>query len=51
MKKGGRVCLIFIGVEQETVKETYTSYGFEEMDFMQFLSRNPQKKEASDGGS
>ncbi|MCR5627316.1 MAG: hydantoinase/oxoprolinase family protein [Lachnospiraceae bacterium] len=38
--KGGRVCLIFIGVNEKTVNEVYEEYGFENMDDMVFLKGN-----------
>lgn len=41
--KGGRVCLIFIGVKQKTVEETYQQYGFESTEFMRFLEADPAK--------
>lgn len=46
--KGGRVCLIFIGVKQKTVEETYQNYGFENMECMRFLQGDPTKKEEPD---
>ncbi len=46
--KGGRVCLIFIGVNRKTVEETYQNYGFENMECMRFLYADPAKKEEPD---
>lgn len=46
--KGGRVCLIFIGVKQRTVEETYQTYGFDSMECMRFLKGDPVKKEEPD---
>lgn len=45
---GGRVCLIFIGVKQKTVEETYQNYGFENTECMRFLQGDPTKKEEPD---
>ena len=36
--KGGRVCLIFIGVDEKTVYESYEKYGFDGTDFMRFIN-------------
>ncbi|MCR5666480.1 MAG: hydantoinase/oxoprolinase family protein [Eubacterium sp.] len=43
--KGGRVSLIFIGVEEKTVKDTYENYGFDGTDFMYFIPGDAMKKE------
>ncbi len=41
--KGGRVCLIFIGVDQKTVEESYQNYGFDGTDFMYFIEGDAMK--------
>lgn len=41
--KGGRVCLIFIGVNPKTVLENYKKYGFESTEFIRFLAADPAK--------
>lgn len=42
--KGGRVCLIFIGVKEQTVRETYMQYGFESMEFIRFIEGDISRK-------
>lgn len=46
--KGGRVCLIFIGVSQKTLEENYEKYGFEGIHDMRFLDADPAKAVAPD---
>ena len=46
--KGGRVCLIFIGVDRKTVEESYQDYGFDGTDYMRFLDADPAKGIAPD---
>lgn len=41
--KGGKVCLIFIGVEKRNVEMTWKKYGFDGMDFMRFLPGDVKK--------
>ncbi len=43
-RKGGRVCMIFIEVSPQTVKETYQNYGFESTEFMKFLPADVSRK-------
>mgnify|MGYP005785238573 FL=1 len=42
--KGGRVCLIFLGVDRRTVEESYQKYGFEGTDDMRFLDADPARE-------
>ncbi|MCI8991736.1 MAG: hydantoinase/oxoprolinase family protein [Eubacterium sp.] len=46
--KGGRVCLIFIGVRPETLEESYEKYGFEGIGNMRFLEADPANDTAPD---
>jgi len=41
--RGGRVCLVFIGVSEKTLEENYESYGFEGTADMRFLDADPSK--------
>ncbi|MCC8142221.1 MAG: hydantoinase/oxoprolinase family protein [Lachnospiraceae bacterium] len=41
--KGGRVCLIFIGVPEKTLKENGWRYGFSNTEDMLFLDAEPEK--------
>ncbi|MCC8150828.1 MAG: hydantoinase/oxoprolinase family protein [Lachnospiraceae bacterium] len=41
--RGGRVCLVFIGVSIKTLQENYESYGFEGTADMRFLDADPSK--------
>ncbi len=41
--KGGRVCLIFVGVPQKTLEETYQNYGFDGTEDMRFLEGDASK--------
>ncbi len=41
--RGGRVCLVFIGVGKKTLEENYESYGFEGTSDMRFLDADPSK--------
>lgn len=46
--KGGRVCLIFLGVDRKTVEESYQNYGFDGTDHMRFLEADPARDIAPD---
>ncbi len=41
--KGGRAALVFVGVDQRTVQNTYEKYGFENMDNMIFLDGDAKR--------
>ncbi|MCD8148897.1 MAG: hydantoinase/oxoprolinase family protein [Clostridiales bacterium] len=42
--RGGRVCLVFIGVSKKTLEENYESYGFDGIADMRFLDADPSKR-------
>ena len=42
-KKGENICLLFIGASKAAVEWTLSSYGFESMEFMRFISGDPDK--------
>ena len=46
--KGGRVLMIFIGVNEKVVRQGYQSYGFESLEDILFIKGNVREKEVPD---